>query len=63
MIYCPKCGKETKTCSSRETDKGYQRRKKCMDCGAQFKTLEVFDGYSDRKNEKEDWPCQRSEKQ
>lgn len=48
MIYCPKCGSATKTYSSCETDRGYHRRMECLHCWIRFKTIEVFDGYSER---------------
>lgn len=41
MIYCPKCGGQTGVYSTRETDRGLERRRECRECGARYKTVET----------------------
>ena len=40
-MFCPKCGGDTRTIDSRDTDDGRRRRKRiCKECGYSFMTFE-----------------------
>lgn len=45
---CPMCGGDTKILETRSNEDSIKRRRKCLDCGYRFLTLEVDKDFYER---------------